>query len=221
MSYIPSALPKFGEMYMIDNTTDTVIIETNVWQPITGLFQVGDVDGFDFVAGETNAFTAVADGGGGEITITATGHGFQAGEHVTISGTTNYNGNYEVQSINGNDFNITATYVATETGTAIRGDCLEAAQDYGELRLSYGGSMTAGNSKVFEFALKKENLLCQKCRVQRKFGVAGDFGDAGRSSLVGGGVQINSGECLSLMVRNITDASDLTIKHANFSVTRI
>lgn len=211
---------KYGEMYIVDNSTDTVIVETNVWQPVAGLFQVGDLKGWTFTAGETNSITAFADAGGGEVTVTAAGHSFSAGEYITITGTTNYNGRYEVESVSGNDFNITATWsVDDATGTAIRGDAICPTIGGEEYRISYGASMTSGNSKIFEFALSKNTLMCEKCRVQRKFGTAGDYGDAGRSSLVGNGVGVDDGDCFYFMVKNLTDATDLTIKHANFTMT--
>ena len=212
--------PTYGEMFCYDNSTDTVIVEQNAWQPIAGILGQGAINGATFKAGETNSITAVVDGGSGEITVTAAGHTFLADEYITITGTTNYNGYYQINSVDGNNFNVTATYVATETGTAIRGDCIMINEVAGEMRLSYGLSATAGNSKVFEFSVMRNTNLCTKCRVQRKFGTAGDYGDCGRSVLVGAEGQVSAGDCFFLMTRNLTDATDLTIKHMNFSVVR-
>jgi len=62
--------------------------------------------------------TAVADAGGGNITITATGHALYAGDVITIAGTTSYNGTFTVVTrTDANNFTVTATFVATETGT--------------------------------------------------------------------------------------------------------
>jgi hypothetical protein len=55
----------------------------------------------------------------GTVKITDVGHGLSTGATITISGTTNYNGNYSVTVIDDDSFYITATYVATETGTWI------------------------------------------------------------------------------------------------------
>jgi hypothetical protein len=62
--------------------------------------------------------TAVADAGGGNITITSTGHALYAGDVITIAGTTSYNGTFTVVTrTDANNFTVTATFVATETGT--------------------------------------------------------------------------------------------------------
>lgn len=62
-------------------------------------------------------FTAVADAGGGDITVTSSGHGLVVGQYVRIEGTTNYDGEYVVQAVTTDTFDVTATYVSTETGT--------------------------------------------------------------------------------------------------------
>jgi hypothetical protein len=66
------------------------------------------------------SITAVADAGGGDITVTVSAqHPLYAGDSVTIAGTTSYNGTFTVVSRpSGTTFTVTATFVATETGTA-------------------------------------------------------------------------------------------------------
>jgi len=66
------------------------------------------------------SITAVADAGGGDITVTTSAqHPLYAGDEVTISGTTSYDDTYTVVSRpTGTTFTVTATFVATETGTA-------------------------------------------------------------------------------------------------------
>ena len=66
------------------------------------------------------SITAVADAGGGDITVTTSvQHPLYAGDSVTISGTTSYNGTYTVVSrASTTTFTVTETFVATETGTA-------------------------------------------------------------------------------------------------------
>lgn len=63
---------------------------------------------------------AVVDAGGGDITVmTSAQHPLYAGDTVTISGTTSYDGDYTVVTrASGTTFTVTATFVATETGTA-------------------------------------------------------------------------------------------------------
>jgi len=66
------------------------------------------------------SITGVTDAGGGEITIAITGvHELVAGTAVTLSGTTDYNAAYTVVSVGSTGaFNVTATYVSSQTGTA-------------------------------------------------------------------------------------------------------
>lgn len=65
----------------------------------------------------TVPITAVADGGGGEITVSAAGHEYTPGDIITQAGTTSYNGDFVVQSVSGDTYNVIDTFVATETGT--------------------------------------------------------------------------------------------------------
>ncbi len=61
--------------------------------------------------------TAFADGGSGQVTVTDATHGLSENDRVTISGTTNYNGTFKVTNVTTNTFEITDTWVATDTGS--------------------------------------------------------------------------------------------------------
>lgn len=63
--------------------------------------------------------TAVADAGGGDITITADNN-FVAGDDIEIFGTTDYNGSFEVVSATDTTFNVTAAFVSSQTGVVRR-----------------------------------------------------------------------------------------------------
>lgn len=78
------------------------------------------ISAYDAALKFSRSITAVADAGGGDITVTTSvQHPLYAGDPVTISGTTSYDGDYTVVSRpSGTTFTVTATYVATETGTA-------------------------------------------------------------------------------------------------------
>lgn len=61
---------------------------------------------------------AAVDKGGGEVGLPITGHSFVTNLHVTISGTTNYDGTWKINSETADEIVITATYVAeTFVGT--------------------------------------------------------------------------------------------------------
>ena len=66
----------------------------------------------------SGTITATSTSAGSNVTVTSASHGLSAGDRVSISGTTSYNSNYEVQSSDTNTFVISATNSEiTETGT--------------------------------------------------------------------------------------------------------
>ena len=68
---------------------------------------------------------AAVDAGSGLVTIPATGHGLAVGTPVYISGTTNYDGLYEIAAVATNTFDIRATYAAeTFAGTETAQVCV-------------------------------------------------------------------------------------------------
>jgi surface protein len=67
---------------------------------------------------DTGSITAFADPGGGQVTVTTdAAHGYANNHVMRITGTTNYDGSYVISSVTATTFRITATFVATETGT--------------------------------------------------------------------------------------------------------
>lgn len=58
----------------------------------------------------TGSITAYADAGGGQVDVTSVGHGLSDGMTVTISGTTNYNGTFEIVFVSVDNFEIAATW---------------------------------------------------------------------------------------------------------------
>jgi hypothetical protein len=90
----------------------------NIWKG-TGIGQRGKISSN---IATTKAISAFADAGGGNVTVTCTANGFTNGNTIRIYGTTNYNGVYTVANKTTNTFNIVATWVATETGTAAKNE---------------------------------------------------------------------------------------------------
>lgn len=67
---------------------------------------------------DSGNITAFADAGGGQVTVTtSTAHGYANNHVMRITGTTNYDGSYVISNVAATTFRITATFVATETGT--------------------------------------------------------------------------------------------------------
>ena len=119
----------FGQMLEADTTTKNPTLNEN---PIMGLFNwysgsteellIMDQDRISKYV--TNAITNVAISGvvqnGGDITCTTTtSHGLAVGDMVTITGTTDYNGTFDVTAENGTTtFDVTDTFTNTQAGTA-------------------------------------------------------------------------------------------------------
>ena len=61
------------------------------------------------------AYTAVADAGGGDITVTATAHGRDNGDTVYLRGGA-YDGTYTISNVTTNTFDVTVAFSATDTG---------------------------------------------------------------------------------------------------------
>jgi hypothetical protein len=72
--------------------------------------------------GSITAFSDNSSGGQGigGTAVSAGSHSLSGGETVAISGTSNYDGIYQITRVSGSSFLINATYVATETGTWTR-----------------------------------------------------------------------------------------------------
>jgi hypothetical protein len=89
------------------------------------------ISAYDACLQFSRSITAVADAGSGVITVTTSAqHPLYAGDSVTISGTSSYNGTYTVVTrVSTTTFTVTASFVTTETGTAagrVSGKNLEA-----------------------------------------------------------------------------------------------
>ena len=98
---------------------DTTYISTKNWYVMTSTVATG-------------AISAFADAGSGKVTVTDTNHGLSNGQKITISGTTNYNGNFTISGVTTNTFAITDTWVANDaTGTWIQSDMLVYDEKFG------------------------------------------------------------------------------------------
>ena len=211
----PQVFRTFGEMYISTNAVVTAIDTVNIYHPVYGKASEGITDNFLFVAGESVNISAVADAGGGQVKVTtAAAHGYSTDDYVTIVGTTNYNGNYQVDSIGTTtEYYITKAFVATQTGRSIRGDRLVALDD-GNYRICVAISVSAvAPNKTFSFSTLYNTTICPKCRIDRYMSAS----DTGAIALTSA-ISISSGDWLSFSIANLTDATDITIKELNFNV---
>lgn len=120
---------EFGQMVKVDTSTKAPTLQTF---SVTGILNHQDNDTENLLAADKQrvnkyltgasvniTITAFANAGGGEVTVTAATHGFQTDDIVTITGTTSYDGTFNVTRVDANNFKITDTFVADDaTGTA-------------------------------------------------------------------------------------------------------
>ena len=210
----------YAEMFIYENGTATTIGTVNIYHLIQN-FSTGLVNNWTFDAGQEVAIQAFSDGGGGTVTVVASGHTLQNGEIITISGTTNYNGVFIVSNVSGTTFKITDTWVADDAaGVLYQGSSLKAGTGaaglYGILWNISGTS--AGTNKVYQTAIFHNATEVTKSAIEQKLFTSGDVqGMAGPMRLV----QIADGDYITLGVECTTDASNTTIIHAAVSLHRI
>jgi len=115
----------FGQIVSVNTATKVPTLATNPVMGIVNYFN-GDVETLLVMDQnrvnkfESNvltgvAITAFADGGGGQVVVSAV-NGFADDDIVTITGVNDNNGTFNVQNSTANDFEITDTFVATGTG---------------------------------------------------------------------------------------------------------
>ena len=120
---------EFGQMIHVDTDTEAPTLKTDpimgIWNWYSGaseqliIMDCNRVGKYVTDAVVNNSITAFADAGGGEVTATCTGHGFDTGDVVTHTETTNYNGTFTITKVNANSYKFTDTWVADDaTGTA-------------------------------------------------------------------------------------------------------
>jgi hypothetical protein len=210
---------KYVEFYAFENTTATTFDDADDWHALNlPSGSVGQIDGWTVAGYLGGTFTAVSDAGGGEVTISATAHGMSEGDTVVLTDS-NYNDVYVVQSVNTNDFNIIATFGATDTGNWARpAQGKINAGSAGIYDYDSNSSISASsNSQTFEFAVFVNAVL------QENIAVRGELKDAGKwQSIVSNGlIDLDEGDILTVLCKNVGSTSNMTIRHSNTSLTRV
>jgi len=208
----------YGSFYWDANGTAQIIETANTPICIRNATQGGLAD-WTFVAGSTGAITAYADAGGGEVTVTSGTHGLVTGDIISIRGTTNYNGVFEVTKVDDNNFKITDTWVADD-----------GASDWDSPDYLLAGAATAGDYLVSMFVSCSEQggagSVCNwflwinttqqaGVAVQRKFS-NNDVGSMG----AGGEVDIAVGDRVFLTVQS-DGTNTVTHKYGSLTIHRI
>ena len=208
----------YGEMYL-DNNATTTVIETANTPIMVNHFTGGSINGFTFTSGSTGAITAYGDYSGvvaGTVIATSTTHGLTTGDHISIRGTTNYNGILEVTVLDANEFYFTDTYVADD-----------GASDWDEGSYLTVGANSAGNyAMVFSGSCSEtggagSNVLgrayinataCDKCVGKRKY-ANNDYGNLPGTAIL----TLSAGDRIYFTMES-SGTNTITCQYGNFNI---
>lgn len=208
----------FGEIALIDNSNATTINAADQWHALNGDIVTGLVNGFTYAAGSTGAIASTADAGGGDVTINDVAHGLSAGDFISINGTTDYNGIFEVQTAATDSFTITDTWTSDQSGYWQKGSSLTcdvgSAGTYRGMWNAVGISATTGH--VFDFTPVVNTTVSTKAKSRRKFSNT-DYGAFG-----GGGLMVFAeGDVIQFLVMNVGASGNLTIRTLDLNIVKI
>ena len=196
-----------------------ITVDTNlVWQAVLG-FLSDDSAGITFNAGSTGAISEYTNPGGGQVTVISAGHALVNGDIVTISGTTNYNGIFEVADVvAGTSFRITDGFLGDDAvGTFRNGSNFVIAVDGVYLITWQISASSAAVNKTFIFTISSDATIITAGLQRRKFAVGGDIGAVAGSFVL----DCVAGDIVAFNLQNESDANDITISQATFNLHRI
>jgi hypothetical protein len=218
---IQGNIAKKCEGYLFENTTVTTIDTADEWHfiSLTGEWTQGICNnGLLMQEGVDGSITVFADGGGGLVTVTSVAHGLSDGDWISITGTTSYNGIFEVQNKTDDTFQITDTWVADDgTGTLHRSAGVEMVNAV-DFEVSYGGSFApAVNNHVFDFGIFINGTLLGSTERRNTASSAGAF-----SSNAGAGFfTAAAGDFVSYAVKNVGNSGNIVFRYLRAKVQQV
>jgi len=183
----------YAEMYLNANGTASTIETANT--PIAlRQFTTGSLQNFTFDAGSTAAISAYADYDGtvaGTVLATST-HGLTTGDIISIRGTTNYNGIFQITVVDSTHFYFTDTWAGDDGASDFDepSHLVAGTTAAGEYMVTWNMSSAEGGGagSTFTFAAYINATIHAKSRVQRKFANndVGAFGGCGEMTIAAG-----------------------------------
>jgi hypothetical protein len=161
---------------------------------------------------------SVANNGDGTLRVSDVAHGLTEGSIVSIRNTANYNGVYVIDSVNANAFDITAVWVADNTGSWDEGSRLiagtEAAGTY-YCSFSVSGS-SAVAAKIYKLVIFKNATGQTKIVTERT------YPDTGLDCVSASGiVTIVATDRITIAISGETDGTDFVLEHANVNLYKL
>lgn len=219
----------YAGMYMYENATPCVIDIIDSYHAIYNSF--GNNDGtlapevdtsyFTYKAGIGYAIASIATYSGGtqiQCTVTA-GHALLAGEPVTLTGTTDYDGAYLIQAagLTGTQFVVIKAYTENRTGSVRRPATLRCLVA-GVYRASFNfsGACESAND-VFKFELNKDTTPLDNVCGNVLWSTGVNYRSVGATGII----RMTANQYLWASVKNNSGAGDLTIRNGNVNINRL
>ena len=205
----------YAGMYWDDNSNATTI-ETASTPILIRETTTGDLNGWTYDAGSTGAITAFSDGTG-KVNVASATHGLVSGDIISIRGTTNYNGVWEVTLIDAGNFSIADTWVADDgasdwdEGAYI----LAGSGATGEYAMTYSISATVGASDKLITSIYVNENACPKCRTSIQFANNDQWNLVGQAL-----VPVTAGDRITLSITSDGTAS-VTVQYGNLFMHRL
>jgi hypothetical protein len=186
------------------------------------------LSGWTHKAGQANAIASVADNSGvvaGTILVTTTGaHNLAVGDIVTHTGFTTrtaYRGKYVVLTTPlSTTYTVAKAYsTSTDTGFMKRAFSLKAGTGAaGIYRASYSLTLAAASDTTdIKIEVNNGTSEADNIAAEHSFQKSGDLSVIGTSGVM----TIAEGDTIWLSIANTTDSTDVTIRHASLSLSRI
>ena len=212
----------YGEMYMYESDETLTIDVAGEYHAAVGVYSAGDLEGFTFQAGKTGAISATSTDAGSTVTITSATHTLSAGDFVQITGTTSYNDTYEVQSADTNTFVINETNSTADEGGGDsewdEGDHLIAgANAVGKYLIDCTMTLSAG-AATKEW---KVEPVRNATHVDKASFIITTAGSTHNSSMGSAITDVAVGDRFWVIIKNITDTTNMAYENANMKITRL
>ena len=172
---------------------------------------------FQTQVASSGAIASVTDNEDGTITLTDEDHGLSAGDQIIIAGTTSYNDSFTVESVTDDDnFVVTATYVADETGTWTR-PARVICNVTGTVQASYTITIdsTGGAAWSADAGIYKNGTLVAVTALT----ASGQIGENKSMTLPVQEIDVEDGDYLELKLDNTTLTGNMTF--ASLSVSMV
>ena len=209
----------YGEAYIYDSSTATVIETANTPIALKNDILAGTLDGFTFEAGSTAGITVYADYSGtvaGTVLATST-HGLTTDDIITIRGTTNYNGVFQITVVDSTHFYFTDTWVADDGASDFDhpAGIIAGTGAAGTYAATWQMSTAPASACTLTWNMNRNVISCHKSTAERKYAI-NDLDTCSSSCLF----TIADGDIIWLSVKS-TDTGNITNKHGEFYLLRL